>query len=396
VNQLHVPKVICILFVFCAATAIASPAQVLTTLYSFSGGDGANPVAGLLQGSDGNFYGTTRNGGAGYGTVFGMYPNGSLETFSFDGSDGAFPYAGVIESSDGGGLYGTTYDGGAYNQGTVFGSGSWPLYSFCSQANCADGANPNGLLQASDGNFYGTTDWGGTYRTCNGFGSGCGTVFQLTPNGTLTTLHSFNYNDGAQPNGLIQASDGNFYGVTANGGGNNGDGTIFKITPDGTLTPLHGFSGGDGEGPNGLVQARDGNFYGTAWYGGAYRNCFLACGTVFRMTPNGSLTVLHSFNGSDGAYPASTVIQGSDGNFYGTTSTGGANRVGTIFKITPNGTLTTLHSFSGSDGAVPHGALVQATDGNFYGTTLYGGANGQGTVFRLVTVRPCITCRSVE
>ncbi len=392
-------KMLCIVFVFCAATAIASRAQVFTTLHSFAGppNDGANPFAGLLQASDGDFYGTTYwGGGYGYGTIFGMYPTGTLTTLlSFGGSNGANPNAALTQA-----FYGTTYDGGAYGYGTVFGGSGLPLYSFCSQANCTDGAYPYaGLVQASDGNFYGTTSSGGISRNC--IGHGCGTIFKITPNGSLTVLHSFDGNDSELPGGLIQASDGNFYGTTAGHGGGS-DGTVFKITPDGTLTTLHYFNGGDGDGPEAaLVQASDGNFSGTTYSGGAYDNCFLFCGTVFRITPSGSLTVLHSFNGTDGAAPSAALIQASDGNFYGTTYYGGASGdcsggCGTIFKITPNGTLTTLHSFGGTDGAGPYGGLIQASDGNFYGTTAYGGANGYGTVFRLVSVRPCIVCPAVE
>jgi uncharacterized repeat protein (TIGR03803 family) len=412
VNKPTLSKVVCILFVFCTATAIPSPAQVLTTLHSFGGGDGANPRAGLLQATDGNFYGTTRYGGAGgcgdgCGTVFKITPNGTLTTLhSFNGSDGAYPYAELIQAGDGN-FYGTAIYGGAYNYGTVF--GMLPdgylvtLYSFCSKANCADGADPSGLLQASDGNFYGTTSAGGA-KSGNCSGGGCGTVFKITPNG-LTTLHSFNYyDDGAGPDGLLQASDGNFYGTTAYGGGRD-NGTVFQITPDGTLTTLHDFSWDDGVGPDGLLQARDGNLYGTAIYGGAYNQyyCSLYCGTVFRMSPSGGFfAVLHSFNGTDGANPYSGLVQARDGNFYGTTSAGGASGncngggCGTVFKITPDGTLTTLHNFGGSDGAGPYGALIQASDGNFYGTTFGGGAYNGGTVFRLVTVRTCIVCPSAE
>ncbi len=328
-NKPSLSKVACILFVFCAATAIASPAQVLTTLHSFDSSDGAYPDRGVIQTSDATFYGTTPWRGAGCwgdgcGTVFKMTPNGTLTTLHlFDYSDGAHP-TGLILASDGG-FYGTTYEGGANDFGTVFAMAPdgelFPLYSFCSQPQCLDGEYPtDGLIQANDGTFYGTTSYGGTYQGC--YGQGCGTVFQITPAGALTTVHLFVCNEGGGPSGLVQASDGNFYGTTAYCGGAYGYGTVFKMTPTGTLTLLHSFNGSDGDSGNGLVQASDGNFYGTTYSGGAYCE---PCGTVFRITPSGSLTVLHSFNGTDGASPSSALIQASDGNFYGTTYAGGAS-----------------------------------------------------------------------
>jgi uncharacterized repeat protein (TIGR03803 family) len=218
------------------------------------------------------------------------------------------------------------------------------------------------LAQATDGNFYGTT---------SSSSGGWGTVFKITPNGTLTVLHAFSYSsEGGHPMaGLVQATDGNFYGTTSSGGA-SGNGTVFKITPNGTLTVLHAFSvSSEGGTPMAsLVQATDGNFYGTTSSGGASGN-----GTVFKITPNGTLTVLHAFSYSnEGGHPMAGLVQATDGNFYGTTSSGGASGYGngTVFKITPNGTLTVLHAFSYSgEGGMPRSGLVQATDGNFYGTT---------------------------
>jgi len=195
--------------------------------------------------------------------------------------------------------------------------------------------------------------------------------------------------------GLVQATDGNFYGATQIGGASTncsyGCGTIFKITPGGTLTTLHSFDGTDGEYPYGvLVQATNGNFYGTTQYGGVSTNCSYGCGTIFQMTPGGKLTTLHSFDYTDGFSVFAGLVQATDGNLYGTTSTGGANGYGTIFEATPGGTLTTVHSFDDTDGLAPLAALVQATSGTFYGTTSGGGAvttcnpsYGCGTVFSL-------------
>jgi uncharacterized repeat protein (TIGR03803 family) len=364
---------------------ITVSAQTLTTLHSFNGGDGRSPEATLVQGSDGNFYGTTALGGAHFkGTVFKIDWTGSLTTLhSFSGSpgDGAVPVAGLVQGTNGN-FYGTTAFGGAFFQGTVFrmtSSGAITvLHSFNSFL--SEGAVPiAGLVQGSDGNFYGTTALGGAHFK--------GTVFKIDATGSLTTLHSFSGSpsDGATPvAALVQGSDGNFYGTTASGGAHF-QGTVFRISPAGALTVLHSFSGYPGEGAvpfARLVQGSDGNFYGTTALGGAHFK-----GTVFNIDATGSLTTLHSFSGSpgEGANPVAGLVQGSDGNFYGTTALGGTHFRGTVFNIDATGSLTTLHSFSGSpsEGALPFAGLVQGSDGNFYGTTVLGGAHGAGTVFKL-------------
>ena len=352
-----------------------------TTLYWFTGGfDAADPWAGLVQGTDGNFYGTSVYGGSGFGTVFKITPTGTetvLHIFANNSSDGGYPYGGLIQATDGN-LYGTTNSGGAQNFGTVFkitpGGTETVLYSFTGGA---DGLQPRGrLIQATDGNFYGTTLGGA---------SNSGAVFKITPTGSETTLHSFagGTSDGANPQaGLIQASDGNLYGTTS-GGGTDSRGTVFAITTGGTYDVLYSFrnNGSDGANPfAALIQASDGNFYGTTLNGGAH-----AMGTVFAITSGGGENIVHTFGGSDGEYPYSGLIQGSDGNFYGTTEGGGANGVGTVFQITLTGTETVLHSFgSGSDGRIPYSGLIQAADGKFYGTTYYSTYNGtpsDGTVY---------------
>jgi uncharacterized repeat protein (TIGR03803 family) len=368
-SKLSLWRTIFLLCVFCAVEAIGSPAQTLTTLHRFDYTDGAYPgyfgPAGLVQGTNGDFYGTTHDGGTGTqgcvgcGTVFKITSGGTLTT----------------------------------------------LYSFCSQTNCADGSSPYaGLVQATNGNFYGTTPYGGAEGV-----EGDGTVFKITPGGTLTTLHSFNGypTDGSHPwAGLIQATDGNFYGTTQNGGANlfegSGAGTVFKITSSGKLTMLYSFCSQagctDGRWPRaGLVQATDGNFYGTTCFGGAK-----GVGTVFKITPGGTLTTLQSFDTVDGSYPAG-LVQATDGNFYGTTHEGGTNGYGTVFKITPGGTLTTLHSFCAladcpdrADGYDPNAGLVQATNGNFYGTTSGGGAASYGTVFEITAGGKLTTLHSFD
>jgi uncharacterized repeat protein (TIGR03803 family) len=262
------------------------------------------------------------------------------------------------------------------------------------------------LIQGTDGNFYGTVlqEQGGQFTE--------GTVFKITPSDTLTTLYNFGQlpTSGRLPvGGLAQASDGNFYGTTAQGG-TNSSGTLFKITPSGTLTTLHNFcsqSGcADGQGPGGpLVQGTDGNLYGTT-SAGANTACSGGCGTVFKITTTGTLTTLHSFDLTDGVDPNAGLIQATDGNFYGTTYSGGSNNssyssgtCGTVFKITPAGTLTTLHTFDYTDGAHPIAGLIQATDGNFYGTTGGGGncnnfGGGCGTVFRITATGKLTTLHS--
>jgi uncharacterized repeat protein (TIGR03803 family) len=220
----------------------------------------------------------------------------------------------------------------------------------------------------------------------------------MTPSGTLTTLHSFaGYpTDGIGPyGGLVQATNGYLYGTTVSGGSGIG-GTVFKITPSGSLTTLYSFcpQGSvpctDGYEPEStLVQATNGDLYGTTYGGGA--NCSsTGCGTVFQMTPGGTLTTLYSFcsqtNCADGENPVAGLIQATNGDFYGTTEFSGANG-GTIFKMTPRGTLTTIYNFCSqvgcADGWEPRAGLVQDTNGTFYGTTNFGGAIGAGTVFSL-------------
>jgi uncharacterized repeat protein (TIGR03803 family) len=347
-----------------------------TLLYSFAGGssDGADPYHTLIQGSDGDFYGTTLAGGtSNTGTIFQIAPSGAESLlYSF----ASIPYAGLVQSS-GGNLYGTTASGGTNGRGTVFTitpSGSETvLFSFP-----AGSSDPyTGLIQGSDGNFYGTTGAGGS--------SDDGTVFKITPSGTQTVLHTFakTGTDGQIPYaGLIQGSDGNLYGTTYFGGA-HGFGTVFKVTLSGTETVLYSFAGGsDGEHPyGGVIQGSDGNFYGTTYQGGSS-----GYGTVFKLTPGGTETVLYTFAGGsgDGAYPEAGLIQGSDGNFYGNTLQGGASGLGTVFELTPSGIETILHVFAGAtDGANPGANLVQGSDGNLYGTTAAGGSSGHGTIYKV-------------
>ncbi len=364
-----------------------TPPGVLTALHSFTGSDGAFPDGGLVQATDGNFYGTTTRGGvSNFGTVFKVTPGETLATIhSFAGSgDGDYPMGTLVQGSDGN-LYGTT-QGGTTSAGTVFkitlGGTLTPLHTFAG----SDGAAPMaGLVQGSDGNFYGTASQGGT--------SNKGTVFKITPAGVLTSLRSFTGSNGASPfAGLVQGSDGNFYGTTFFGGTND-LGTIFQVTPSGTLTLLQSFAAGSGGHypRTGLVQGSDGNFWGTTVDGGAGN-----LGTVFKISSAGALTTVASLSaGTDGFFPWANLVKGSDGDFYGTTQEGGPYNGGTVFKISSAGALTTLRPFTGAtDGGRPSAGLVQGTDGDFYGTTTAGGSNGLGTVFKITPAGVLTTIRS--
>lgn len=372
----------------CTMTGIALQAQTLTVLHSFDGTDGSAPQAGLVQAVDGNFYGTTNGGGASSGgTTFKITPGGTLTSlYSFcalsNCQDGAGPTGKMLQATDGN-LYGTTY-GGGYDYGLIFkmspGGTPTTLYYFCSRGpNCADGSAPQGsLIEASNGGIYGTSFWLGP--------NGWGTVFKITPSGTLTTLHGFDYTDGGNPTGLFQASNGNLYGTTEQGGdllctGGDPCGTVYEITLSETFTSLVSLCGLQPPCTNGafpyagLVQD-GGALYGTTYSGGTY-----SVGSLFKITPSGTFSTLYDFD--FGYLPQAALIVGPDGNLYGTTYSGGASGDGTIFKITPAGALTTLHSFDGTDGSNPYAPLVQGTDGLLYGTTTAGGANGNGTVFSL-------------
>jgi uncharacterized repeat protein (TIGR03803 family) len=222
------------------------------------------------------------------------------------------------------------------------------------------------LTQGIDGRLYGMTYYGGTGSCFNGQGIGCGVIFKVNHDRVLTVLYNFqNANNFYYPEGeLTLGTDGNLYGIAQN--------TIFKITPSGNLTTLHTFTGGPGgSGPTGgVVQGVDGNFYGTTGGGGTPSQfCPSGCGTVFKMTPGGTVTTLYSFCPQDycpdGAEPLGALVQGPDGDFYGTTTNEGLYHDGTVFKISPSGVFSTIYTF---EQASPDPGLLLATDGNFYGT----------------------------
>jgi uncharacterized repeat protein (TIGR03803 family) len=379
--------------VFCVAVAISSPAQTFTTLMTFNNTDGANPEGILVEGLDGNFYGTTSGGGSnkcpdGCGTVFKFNAEGKFITLHFfDGLDGGIPTAGLLQATNGN-FYGITLYGGdltcylPYGCGTIFEITPAGKLKTLHIFTGADGEWPmGGLIQATDGNFYGTTSAGGNSTNCS---PGCGTVFRITAGGALTTLHNFDGADGWSPTArLLQARNGNFYG-TAIAGGNLacdpdfGCGTIFEINSEGTLTEFYTFCPTnncmlDGAFPSaGLLQASDGKVYGTT-DGQAFSG--YGFGTVYQISANGTLDTLHSFCSApgpdcpDGFSPQGDLVQATDGNLYGIAGGGTPYSDGAVFEITPEGVLTTLHSFEGSDGANPSAGLIQATSGIFYGTT---------------------------
>ena len=367
-------RILCVMLL-----AGAAQAQTFTTLANFDTTNGSYPgLGGLGQGLDGRFYGVTINGGASnFGTVFAVSTAGQLSSlYSFAGPVDENPYpAGLMLARDGT-LYGTTGYGGEYSNGTIFtitpGGTLTTLYTF----DGTNGIDPEAsLVEGFDGMIYGSTERGtGPYLQ--------GTIFGITPGGVLATLAFF---DGSYGGGtaapLVQGSNGSLYGVWQYSG-IYGGGAVFSMSPAGVVNRLASFDKKTGYYPIGArVEGTNGNFYGTTYDGGSEAYNW---GTVFEITPGGTLTTVHEFNGGDGGHPEGTLIQGTDGNLYGTTTVGGANRYGTIFQISPAGVLTTLHSFGlGDGGSEPVAGLVQGTDGNFYGTTSSGGTSTGGTIFQL-------------
>jgi len=359
---------------------------------SFGSADlpGQKPYAGVVAGSDGALYGTTFQGGTNNaGTVFKLNRDGSgasvLHTFGTAGGDGRSPMA-LVEGLDMR-LYGTTSIGGSNNVGTVFklsmdGSGYTVLHHFRSIA--GDGVNPQaGLVAGSDGALYGTTFFGGT--------NDAGTIFRLNADGSnYGVLHHFGATAGGGQNpdaGLIEGSDKALYGTTFYG--TDSQGTVFSLNKNGSgFRVLRDFTGTDGDGakPDAtLMQTSDGALYGTTYSGGSNN-----LGTVFTVNTNGTgYAVLHRFSGgaSDGQRPLASLTESVDGTIYGTAYSGGSNGVGAIFKLNKDGSdygIVRSFSSTGGDGQNPRAGLVSGGDGSFYGTTWSGGELGFGTVFRLL------------
>ena len=312
--------------------------------------------------------------------------------FAYPGTDNntsGITWPSVLSQGQDGNLYSTIQTNGAYNAGSVYkittGGQYSSLYSFCSEGgHClTTGAYPTGgVTLGFDGNLWGTTAGGGK--------DGAGTVFKMTPAGAWTKIYEFtNGTDDSAPNyTLFQGQDGNMYGVSEEQ--YNGQyGTFFKLSTKGKIT-AHDFNYTDGANPNLAIEGTDGNYYGTAQLGG---DPTCKCGVVYKSTAAGKITVLHKFTGYvsstqyDGSRPIGILVQGSDGNFYGTTYTGGQSNQGTVFKISPSGTYTLLHSFlyasPAYDGSLPLAGLTAGTDGNFYGVTANGGTKNTGVIFEI-------------
>lgn len=354
--------------------SVTVPGVILERLYSFTNnGLGCVPYGGLVQASDGNFYGTTPAGGfQDYGTVYRLSTNGAVSLVVTLTSSGSAPFGALIQGTNGS-LYGTGSAGGNTGDGAAFRATTSGGITDISLSYASTGSSPvSRLAEGQDGNFYGTALTGGKY--------GFGTVFKLTAGG-LIALSSFNNEDGATPKGpLVPAPNGNLYGTATQGGTNGGWGTIFAITPSGTLSSLFSFGLTNGATAiGGLTFDGQGNFYGTTYDGGANGD-----GTIFEMTSGGTFRSLYSFTGaSDGSNCYGGLLLARDGNFYGTTENGGVYGVGTVFRLSPGGTLTTLAQFDGYQGANPEGTLVQGNDGSLYGTTSGGGSAGLGAIYRL-------------
>ena len=364
----------------------AARATTFNTIHTFTAAtDGNVTYPALVQGADGLLYGVNSTGGrSDNGTIFSLGLGGGsftvLNTFTQAGQ-GTTPEGGLVQARDGN-FYGTTNTGGNGGYGTLFQCvpGTGKLNILTQFTNGDPGGTPVGtLVEGADGFLYGTAEYGGS--------DNYGTVFRtnLSSSATITLAEITGGVAGYYPQSdLIQATDGNFYGTTEQGGTNN-LGTFFQVTPAGVYTVIYSFTGGpDGSRPlRGVIQGRDGSFYGVTNQGGTYGG-----GAIYRidyLNTTFLLTVLHDFYPIllDGSNPLSNLVQASDGNFYGTTAGGGANGDGTIYEVTSTGGYNLLYSFTdGTDGSSPVGALTQASDGNLYGTTA--GTNGEsGTVFRL-------------
>jgi uncharacterized repeat protein (TIGR03803 family) len=382
----------------------------LSMLASFSGTNGADPRAPLVQARDGNLYGTTYAGGPttnlsdfghpGFGTVFKVTPDGTLTSLAaFYGTNGSHPRAALVQASDGN-FYGTTYSGGSATNALSFGQiGYGTVFRMTPDGNLTtlisfngtNGACPAaGLVEGPDGNLYGTARFGGASfsdpRAANtGYGvPGDGTIFRISTNGIFTTLFSFTPDtQGGQPMApLTLGSDGSFYGIVS--GGAYGWGEIFRVSLDGIFTPVVSLDSVNGPSQlSAVVESRDGGFYGVAQVSGAYR-----CGAVYKFSANESVITVVSFTNS-GAFSWGSLVEGTDGDLYGTTCNSSDYQYGYVYQVMPQGDYAVIGSFAGTNGAAPQCGMIQGRDGSLYGTTISGGAFadgfglGYGTIFRL-------------
>jgi uncharacterized repeat protein (TIGR03803 family) len=355
-----------------------------TALHQFdSDTDGKFPEGALLQDGAGNLYGTTTSGGGGDGTIYKIDSAGKEKVlFAFsDFVTGTFPASALIHD-EAENLYGIA-DGGPGGAGVIFklspDGEQTLLHSFQGGFNLKPKVPTGGILMDNSGNIFGTTLSGGNALGqfgCNQFG--CGTVFRLDTAGTLHVLHKFIGSDGTQPFGpLVQDPERNLYGVSESGGdpscpdprsGNIGCGTVFKLSKDRVITVLHTFQGGpDGSSPQpGLLLDATGNLYGTTFQGGRSEH-----GIVFKISKKGKYTIVHRFSQNEGKNPNGGLVSDPAGNLYGTAQLGGRHDLGSVFQLTPDGGLNVLHSFRGlKDGASPLAGLIRDEAGHLFGTTV--------------------------
>lgn len=378
-------RAVCVIL-FLLGTAPAHAVVVVTNLFSFNGTNGNNPATRLLQTADGSFYGTTEYGGANSaGTIYKLSPGGSFtNVFSFNLTNGNDPSTALIIGQDGN-LYGTTAYGGAYISSDTYGYGFGTLYQFNTNGtlnlltsfDSTNGSSPMGVVQAANGDFFGMANSGGSHADLSGHT--LGTLFQIDTNHALSMLLSFNGTNGANPTDqLVLGPDGYYYGTTTYGGTNQ-LGTVFRLNTNGSITVLNSFNDTNGSAPNTLIVGSDGNFYCSTMFGGSSDN-----GTIFKMTTNGALTTIATFDGTNTGGVPSAIFQATDGRFYGVTDQGGTSNYGTVFSVTTNGAITTLYTFTNGADGNSGASLMQGRDGNFYGTTYYGG--GHGNIFKLSIV----------
>lgn len=365
-----------LLFAILALTPVS--AQTVTQLASFTSTTGEAPNGGLIEASDGNYYGTTTAGGTlGGGTLFKVTSTGSITVLhNFDpDAEGYFVSSSLIQGTDGN-FYGTLVNGGINGGGSVFKftpAGSITiLHSFSGP----DGNSPfGGVVEASNGTFYGTTDGGGA--------NSIGTIYSITSAGAFNMLYQFAGPDASAPiASLLQGSDGKLYG-NSSGGGANGDGAFFSYTIGGTLKTIYSSASPLDATPDGpLVEGSDGNFYGTSDFGGANED-----GAIYQLTPSGTLTLLYSFTDeNDGSNPYANLDLGSDGAFYGTANQGGTGENGTLYKVTYAGAVTPLYSFpapTGDTSEFPWAPFIQGSDGVLYSVTGDGGSGSEGSMYSL-------------
>jgi uncharacterized repeat protein (TIGR03803 family) len=381
-------QLVIFMLVFVVATT-AAHSQTYTVLYNF-GKNSSDPIypegANVAQGRDGNLYSVTPGGGVNdYGAIFMITRAGALNlVHSFAGSDGRQPWGGLTLGTNGN-FYGTTAYGGDLSCYAPYG---------CGVAFRLDASGQERVLHDFVGGGDSSVPFAPPIQATNGnfYGTtGCvldwGSVFKMTPSGALTTLYRFQTGALSCPGVLLQGTDGDFYGLAS--GGSYDLGLVFKITAAGQLTVLYNFDGTHGSYPvDPLVRGSDGNFYGTTQSGGGFGCNGNGCGVIFKMTPAGELTVLHNMTAStDGAGPLG-LVQATDGNFYGLANQGGhssncSGGCGTIFRISQSGSYSVLHNFDLTTGGSPVGTLLQHTDGLFYSDTYIGGAYLKGTFFSL-------------